>query len=83
MQIEFLYAQLFEIEFNKIPIADGVRDAIGVFEMIQAERVKNQFRENGNQSPEEIISKLKNKNADWVRDKDPDGDVTFVVIKVK
>ena len=51
--------------------------------MIQAERVKNQFRENGNQSPEEIISKLKNKNADWVRDKDPDGDVTFVVIKVK
>lgn len=46
-------------------------------------RVRNLFEEVAGESPEEIITKLKNAGSDWVNDADPDDDVTFVVIKVK
>lgn len=46
-------------------------------------KVRNTFLEISDREPEEIISKLKNAGSDWVNDKDPDDDVTFVVIKVK
>jgi serine phosphatase RsbU (regulator of sigma subunit) len=46
-------------------------------------RAMNYFEEIAGESPEEIISKLKTSGSEWIKDKDPDDDVTFVVIKVK
>ena len=46
-------------------------------------RVRNMFEEVADNSPEEIITKLKDEGSRWVEDNDPDDDVTFVVIKVK
>jgi serine phosphatase RsbU (regulator of sigma subunit)/sugar lactone lactonase YvrE len=52
-------------------------------EMFGYKRIRNLFEDLAHESPEVIISKLKNAGSDWVNDKDPDDDVTFVVIKVK
>ena len=52
-------------------------------EMYGYKRARNLFEELATESPEEIISKLKNAGSEWVNDNDPDDDVTFVVIKVK
>jgi hypothetical protein len=41
------------------------------------------FEDMADQTPEQIINYLKNEGASWVDNKDPDDDVTFVVIKVK
>jgi serine phosphatase RsbU (regulator of sigma subunit)/ligand-binding sensor domain-containing protein len=47
------------------------------------ERVKESFAQAADKQPEEIISYLKEEGSRWANDKDPDDDVTFVVIKVK
>ena len=52
-------------------------------EMFGYKRSKRFFEEILIEAPEDVISKLKNAGAEWVNDKDPDDDVTFVVIKVK
>jgi len=52
-------------------------------EMYGYKRARNYFEEIAGDTPEEIISKLKTEGSKWVKDKDPDDDVTFVVIKVK
>ena len=52
-------------------------------EQIGYERLQNQFTGVANRKPDEIIEYLKNCGSDWVNDKDPDDDVTFLVIKVK
>jgi serine phosphatase RsbU (regulator of sigma subunit) len=52
-------------------------------EMYGYERIKKVFTDNVHKSPEEIISYLKNEGTRWVNDKEPDDDVTFVVIKIK
>jgi ligand-binding sensor domain-containing protein/serine phosphatase RsbU (regulator of sigma subunit) len=52
-------------------------------EMYGYKRAKRLFEELGAGEPEEIISNLKTAGSEWVNDKDPDDDVTFVVIKVK
>ena len=52
-------------------------------EMYGYKRARNLFEEFASESPEEIITKLKNAGSEWINDKDPDDDVTFVVIKVK
>jgi len=52
-------------------------------EMYGYKRARNYFEEIAGESPEEIITKLKIAGAEWINDKDPDDDVTFVVIKVK
>ncbi len=52
-------------------------------EMFGYKRVRSLFENLANESPEAMISKLKDTGSDWVNDKDPDDDVTFVVIKVK
>jgi serine phosphatase RsbU (regulator of sigma subunit)/ligand-binding sensor domain-containing protein len=52
-------------------------------EMFGYKRARNLFEEFASESPEEIISKLKDAGSEWINDKDPDDDVTFVVIKVK
>jgi serine phosphatase RsbU (regulator of sigma subunit) len=46
-------------------------------------KIRNGFEDVAEQSPEQIISFLKNEGASWVNNEDPDDDVTFVVIKVK
>jgi serine phosphatase RsbU (regulator of sigma subunit)/ligand-binding sensor domain-containing protein len=46
-------------------------------------KIRNGFEDVAEQSPEKIISFLKNEGASWVNNQDPDDDVTFVVIKVK
>ena len=46
-------------------------------------RVRKSFESAAEKQPEEIISYLKEEGSRWVNDKDPDDDVTFVVIKIK
>lgn len=46
-------------------------------------KVRNAFLEMSDSEPEDIITNLKEAGSEWVSDKDPDDDVTFVVIKVK
>ena len=45
--------------------------------------VNKSFKSVAEKKPEEIISYLKDEGSRWVNDKDPDDDVTFVVIKIK
>ena len=52
-------------------------------EMFGYKRMRNIFEESADKNPEVIIKNLKDAGSEWVKDKDPDDDVTFVVIKVK
>ncbi|HSL90960.1 MAG TPA: SpoIIE family protein phosphatase, partial [Ignavibacteriaceae bacterium] len=52
-------------------------------EMFGYKRTKNSFEEIAEKEPELIITYLKEVGSRWTNDKDPDDDVTFVVIKVK
>jgi serine phosphatase RsbU (regulator of sigma subunit) len=47
------------------------------------ERVRESFGRTAEKQPEEIITYLKNEDSQWINDKEPDDDITFVVIKVK
>ena len=51
--------------------------------MFGYEKALRLFEELAHKQAEEIINGLKNSASDWVQDKMPDDDVTFVVIKVK
>jgi serine phosphatase RsbU (regulator of sigma subunit)/ligand-binding sensor domain-containing protein len=46
-------------------------------------RTRNSFEESAKKEPEEIITHLRAEARSWTNDKEPDDDVTFVVIKVK
>ena len=46
-------------------------------------RVKGALKRSAEKEPEEIINYFKNESSKWVNGKDPDDDVTFVIIKVK
>ncbi|MCW8811616.1 MAG: serine/threonine-protein phosphatase, partial [Ignavibacteriaceae bacterium] len=52
-------------------------------EIFGYKRARNSFEEVAEKEPEQIIDYLKNEGSRWSNDKDPDDDVTFVVIKVK
>jgi serine phosphatase RsbU (regulator of sigma subunit)/ligand-binding sensor domain-containing protein len=52
-------------------------------ELYGYQRVRNSFENVAEKSPEEIINSLKDEGSKWIGVKDPDDDVTFVVIKVK
>jgi len=52
-------------------------------EMFGYKQARNMFEEVSGESPEDIITKLKDAGSEWTNDADPDDDVTFVVIKVK
>ena len=47
------------------------------------QRVRNLFENTAESNPEEIIAKLKSESKAWSGEKEPDDDITFVVIKVK
>ena len=52
-------------------------------ELYGYKRVRNIFEDVAEKGPDEIINSLKEDGSAWVSDKDPEDDVTFVVIKVK
>ena len=52
-------------------------------EMYGYTRIRDSFKKVAEKEPEEIINYLKDEGSAWVKDKDPDDDVTFVVFKVK
>ena len=65
-------------------MSDGFPELVNVEkEMFGYKRAKRFFEEILTEAPDEIISKLKDAGSEWVKDQDPDDDVTFVVIKVK
>jgi len=52
-------------------------------EMYGYQKTRDSIMKVSRMDPEEIINHLKNEGSNWVNDKDPDDDVTFVVIKIK
>jgi len=52
-------------------------------EMFGYKRTRNLFEELATETPEVIITKLKDAGSEWVNNREPDDDVTFVVIKFK
>jgi serine phosphatase RsbU (regulator of sigma subunit) len=52
-------------------------------EIFGYKRARNSFEEVAEKEPEKIIEYLKNEGNRWSDNKEPDDDVTFVVIKVK
>ncbi|MBE0571104.1 MAG: SpoIIE family protein phosphatase [Ignavibacteriaceae bacterium] len=52
-------------------------------EMFGYGRARNSFEEVAEKEPEKIIEYLKEEGSRWSNDKEPDDDVTFVVIKIK
>jgi hypothetical protein len=52
-------------------------------EMFGYNRIKTEFQSVGEKDPEKIVAHLKNSASQWADGKEPDDDVTFVVIKVK
>jgi len=55
----------------------------GKNELFGYRRVKKSFKEAGERSPKKIIKHLKETASNWSGGKDPDDDVTFVVLKMK
>ena len=52
-------------------------------EIFGYKRARNSFEETARKEPEEIVSHLREQGRNWTNGKEPDDDVTFVVIKVK
>jgi serine phosphatase RsbU (regulator of sigma subunit)/ligand-binding sensor domain-containing protein len=52
-------------------------------EILGYKRARNSFEEIAEKDPERIITYLKDIGSRWVNDKEPDDDVTFVVLKIK
>ncbi len=52
-------------------------------EIFGYKRARNSFEESAKKEPEEIITHLRAEARIWTNDKEPEDDVTFVVIKVK
>jgi hypothetical protein len=52
-------------------------------EILGYKRARNSFEEIAQQEPEDIVNYLKNEGKKWTNYKEPEDDVTFVVIKVK
>ena len=66
------------------PFSDGLPELMNdKKEMYGYERTKTEFHSVADKTSEEIVSHLKNSASQWVDGKDPDDDVTFVLIKVK
>jgi len=52
-------------------------------EMYGYKRIRDSFQKVAKKTPEEIIGYLKDEGSAWVNAKEPEDDVTFVVLKVK
>jgi phosphoserine phosphatase RsbU/P len=77
-----------EFEMNSgdviLILTDGLPELKNRFnEMYGYDRVKNEFLSVGEKEPKEIIEYLKNSATLWAEGKEPEDDVTFVVVKIK
>jgi len=52
-------------------------------EMYGYERLKEVFKNNADNTADEIINVLKDEGSNWMVDKDPEDDVSFIVVKFK
>ena len=52
-------------------------------QMFGYDRIITEFQSVGEKEPKEIVNHLKNSASEWANGKEPDDDITFVVIKVK
>jgi len=80
--------KLYESELNKgdciLLLSDGYPELANADnEQIGYERLQNQLLNIDDKNPEEIIEYFKNFGSKWMNGKDPDDDVTFVVLKVR
>jgi serine phosphatase RsbU (regulator of sigma subunit) len=65
-------------------MSDGFPELMnGDGEIFGYERTRKLFGKIGNKKPDEIISKLNDAGKRWLNGREPDDDVTFVVLKVK
>jgi sigma-B regulation protein RsbU (phosphoserine phosphatase) len=72
-----------EFELNLI-LSDGFPELTNINgEMYGYDRIKTEFQSVGKKEPEEIVEHLKNSASIWLDEKEPEDDVTFIVIKVK
>jgi len=80
--------ELRETQFNSgdtvLLMSDGFPELFNdKKEMYSYDKVKSTFSEIAEKSPENIIDYLKIKVADWLDGREPDDDITFVVLKMK
>ncbi|TSA30631.1 MAG: hypothetical protein D4R68_00440 [Ignavibacteriales bacterium] len=80
--------ELKEIELFKgdtlLLMSDGLPELQNKHnEVYGYKRARNSFEEVADKEPEEIITYLKEEGSRWVNDREPEDDVTFVVIKMK
>jgi len=80
--------KLRETQFNSgdtvLLMSDGFPELFNdKKEMYGYDKVKSTFSEIAEKSPENIIDYLKVKVADWLDGREPDDDITFVVLKMK
>ncbi|MCB0742330.1 MAG: SpoIIE family protein phosphatase [Ignavibacteriae bacterium] len=69
---------------NILLMSDGFPELMnGDGEIFGYERTRKLFGKIGNKKPDEIISKFNDAGKKWLNGREPDDDVTFVVIKVK
>ncbi len=69
---------------NILLMSDGFPELMnGDGEIFGYERTRKLFGKIGNKKPDEIISKLNDAGKRWLNGREPDDDVTFVVLKVK
>jgi sigma-B regulation protein RsbU (phosphoserine phosphatase) len=65
-------------------LSDGFPELTNINgEMYGYDRIKTEFQSVGKKEPEEIVEHLKNSASIWLDEKEPEDDVTFIVIKVK
>ena len=64
-------------------LSDGLPELINKKDVMYGyERLKTQFNEVANKSCGEIISHFKTEITNWINGKDPEDDITFVVVKI-
>lgn len=63
-------------------LSDGMPEQLNASgEMFGYERIVSNFLQVADKPAQEIIDHLKDSGSDWIDDRDPDDDVTFVVVK--
>lgn len=80
--------EISEIEISSgdilLMLSDGLPESQNALnEQFGYNRVKQAFESSAEKEPEEIIRCLQNESLKWAGGKDPEDDITFVVIKLK
>jgi serine phosphatase RsbU (regulator of sigma subunit) len=65
-------------------LSDGMPELQNINdEMYGYDRLQNILKQISEKSSEEIVADLMKESRKWSKDRDPDDDITFVVVKVK